>query len=114
VRRVFKPFCQGLDLGSAPPQITAEWNFDPDFITEVEVTFTAQGPKQTLVRFEHRNLDRFGEVAAETAKQMGAQGGWPATIENFGRAAEDPADGLHRWFASANRWPLLHCHFARL
>jgi uncharacterized protein YndB with AHSA1/START domain len=76
-------------------QITADWQFDPTFVTEVEITFTAQGPKQTLVQFEHRNLERFGANAAEQAKQMGAQGGWPATIENFARAAEDPGDGRH-------------------
>jgi uncharacterized protein YndB with AHSA1/START domain len=77
-------------------QITAQWQFDPSFVTEVEVTFTAQGPKETRVDFEHRNLERFGETAAEQAKQMGAPGGWPLTIEAFGRAAEDLADGIHR------------------
>jgi uncharacterized protein YndB with AHSA1/START domain len=75
-------------------QITAQWQYDPSFVTEVEVTFTAQGPKQTLVKFEHRNLERFGATAAALAKEMGSQGGWGTTLDSFARAAEDASDGL--------------------
>ena len=49
-------------------QLTFKWEFDPNFVTEVEVNFTAQGPKRTLVRFEHRNLERYGEAAPELRK----------------------------------------------
>ena len=49
-------------------QLTAKWEFDPSFVTEIEVTFTAEGPKRTLVRFEHRNLERYGEAAPDCAR----------------------------------------------
>ena len=32
----------------------------PDLKTEIEVLFIAQGPNKTLVKLEHRNLERLG------------------------------------------------------
>lgn len=69
-------------------QLTLNWEFDPNFVTEVEVTFTAQGPKRTLVRFEHRNLERYGEGAPELRKQIAAQDGWGKTLDAYKRIAE--------------------------
>ena len=69
-------------------QITAQWQFDPKFVTEVEVRFTALGPKETRVNFEHRNLERYGDSAAGIRKQIDAQGGWHKTFEEFARVAE--------------------------
>jgi uncharacterized protein YndB with AHSA1/START domain len=69
-------------------QLTAEWQFDADFVTEVEVTFTAEGPNETLVVVEHRNLDRFGTTAGEKRKSFDAPGGWTQTLESFARIAE--------------------------
>ncbi|HEY0711580.1 MAG TPA: SRPBCC family protein [Polyangia bacterium] len=69
-------------------QLTAQWQFDPDFVTEVEVTFTAQGPRETLVVLEHRNLERFGDTAPEIARQVAEAGGWPLLLDLFARAAE--------------------------
>ena len=69
-------------------QLTAKWEFDPAFITEIEVTFTAEGPKRTLVRFEHRNLERYGEAAPELRKRIAAQEGWGQTLDAFKHAAE--------------------------
>ncbi len=68
-------------------QITASWTFDPSFVTEVEVLFTAQGPKLTQVAFEHRNLERYGEAAAALREQIGAPTGWPNIMEQYARAA---------------------------
>jgi uncharacterized protein YndB with AHSA1/START domain len=69
-------------------QLTAKWEFDPAFVTEIEVTFTAEGPKRTLVRFEHRNLERYGEAAPELRKSIAAQEGWGQTLDAFKQAAE--------------------------
>jgi uncharacterized protein YndB with AHSA1/START domain len=69
-------------------QLTAKWEFDPSFVTEIEVTFTAEGPKRTLVRFEHRNLERYGEAAPELRKRIAAQEGWGMTLDAFKHAAE--------------------------
>ena len=69
-------------------QLTAEWQYDAAFVTEVEVTFTAEGPSTTLVAVEHRNLDRFGPSAGEKRKSFDAPGGWTQTLESFARIAE--------------------------
>jgi uncharacterized protein YndB with AHSA1/START domain len=72
-------------------QITAAWQYDTAFVTEVEATFTVQGPKQTLVELEHRNLDRYGAAAAALRKQLESKGGWGMTLEAFAKAAEEPS-----------------------
>jgi uncharacterized protein YndB with AHSA1/START domain len=69
-------------------QLTAKWQFDPDFVTEIEVTFRAEGPKRTMVRFEHRGLERYGEAAADIRKQIGADEGWSNVLDAFKAAAE--------------------------
>jgi uncharacterized protein YndB with AHSA1/START domain len=57
-------------------QLTAEFRHDPDFVTEVEVRFVADGESRTHVELEHRNLERHGERRDETARALGGDGGW--------------------------------------
>jgi uncharacterized protein YndB with AHSA1/START domain len=86
--------CQwGKVLAWEPPgrlllgwQITGKWQFDPDFLTEVEVRFVADGTG-TLVELEHRNLDRFGAAAEEMWKSFDSPGGWIGLLESFAREA---------------------------
>src|SRR5580704_15983230 len=33
-------------------QITAAWQYDPDFLTEVEIQFLEEGPRQTRLKLE--------------------------------------------------------------
>ena len=68
-------------------QITADWQYDPDFVTEVEVTFTAQGPNQTRVDLEHRDLERYGDKAAAFRTAVDSAGGWTKIIDEFGKIA---------------------------
>ena len=69
-------------------QITAEWKYDADFITEVDVTFTAEGPKKTRVDLDHRNLARFGVAADTTRAMFDSPGGWTQTLAAFAKIAE--------------------------
>ena len=69
-------------------QITSEWQYDESFLTEVELIFTARGPKQTHILFEHRNLDRFGLAAAELRKAIDAPEGWSLILQRFVEQAE--------------------------
>jgi len=64
-------------------QITAQWKFDPNFLTEVEVTFTPEGPKRTRVELEHRNLERYGAEAVDLRKNIDAPGGWGLLLQNY-------------------------------
>jgi uncharacterized protein YndB with AHSA1/START domain len=68
-------------------KINADWKYDPAFETEVEVTFTAEGPDKTRVELEHRNLERFGARAIEIKGMIGAPGGWPLVLEQFASTA---------------------------
>jgi len=68
-------------------QITAQWAFDPDLVTEVEVRFIAEGEGRTRVELEHRNLERFGDAAAEVRASIGSEGGWNGIMEIFARVA---------------------------
>jgi uncharacterized protein YndB with AHSA1/START domain len=69
-------------------QLTPEFVFDPQLITEVEVIFTPEG-SGTRVDLEHRNLERMGEKAETMRESVGGPGGWPALLELF--AAESDA-----------------------
>lgn len=69
-------------------QITGEWRFDASFSTEVEVTFTPDGPDRTLVELEHRQLERFGDAAPRIREQF--EGGWAGMLGLFAQAASQP------------------------
>lgn len=67
-------------------QLNAEWRYDPNFLTEVELTFAPVDGGGTLVTLEHRNLARFGAGAEERAKSL--DGGWPTMLAAFARYAD--------------------------
>ena len=70
-------------------QLNAEWTYDPDFETTVEVSFTADGD-ETIVAFEHRDLERFGEKAEAVRGDYdtGMDGGWQQLLDNYVAVAE--------------------------
>jgi len=72
-------------------QITADWVFDPSFVTEIEVRFTPAGPKTTAVRFEHRLLERYGDQAAGHRARLDDPKGWHKTLDEYGRIAAQKA-----------------------
>jgi hypothetical protein len=80
--------CQwGRVLAWEPParlalawQLTREFRYDPDFETTVEVTFTADGD-YTEVLFEHRDLERYGEMTPE--QFQGRDMGWTRILAGF-------------------------------
>jgi uncharacterized protein YndB with AHSA1/START domain len=67
-------------------QLTCEWGYDPDLVTEVELTFAPSEGGGTLVRLEHRNLERFGADAARHAEKI--RGGWPPRLAEFAEYAD--------------------------
>jgi uncharacterized protein YndB with AHSA1/START domain len=68
-------------------QVTAQWSFDPAFSTEVELAFTADGPKRTRVEFEHRQLERYAEAAGALRKQLDDRRGWHGSLERYASLA---------------------------
>jgi uncharacterized protein YndB with AHSA1/START domain len=70
-------------------QLNAEWTYDPDFETTIEVRFTPDGD-HVIVDFEHRDLERFGENAEAVRGDYdtGMDGGWRQLLDGYQRAAE--------------------------
>jgi uncharacterized protein YndB with AHSA1/START domain len=67
-------------------QINSTWHFDPQFVTEVELTFVPAAQGGTVMRLEHRNLERFGTDAARHADTL--RGGWPKYVNLFAQYAD--------------------------
>ena len=68
-------------------QLSSEWTYDADIWTELEVTFTAEGPDRTRVELEHRGLDAYGDQMEDMRGSLGSDGGWRGLLERFGAAA---------------------------
>ena len=88
--------CQtGYVIAWQPPQalvlawqINAEWQFDPELVTEVEVKFIAESADTTRVELEHRHLERIGEKAVAARDAVDSPGGWGAILGSFKICAE--------------------------
>jgi uncharacterized protein YndB with AHSA1/START domain len=63
-------------------RIGTDWQYDPNLLTEVEVTFTAEG-KATRVDLEHRLLERMGEGAEAARANFDAEGGWNGLLKLY-------------------------------
>ena len=48
----------------------------------------AEDARHTRIEFEHRNLDRFGVRAAETAASLGSDGGWSGSFALYAELIE--------------------------
>jgi uncharacterized protein YndB with AHSA1/START domain len=67
-------------------QLNAQWTFDADLATEVEVRFAPEG-SGTRVELEHRNLERLGDSAEGFREAIDAPGGWSGLLELYVAAA---------------------------
>jgi uncharacterized protein YndB with AHSA1/START domain len=68
-------------------QISGDWRFDPELITEVEVNFTAVTANLTRVELEHRHLERLGDKAEEIRAIFESPNGWGAIMDLYAAAA---------------------------
>ena len=91
-----KETCWGKVLAWEPPgrlllgwQINMQWAYDPEFLTEVELTFVPAEGGGTVVTLEHRNLERFGTDAVAHAGKL--NGGWGTYLGLFGHYVDDNA-----------------------
>jgi uncharacterized protein YndB with AHSA1/START domain len=62
-------------------QINSQWRFDPDFLTEIELTFAPAEGGGARVTLEHRQLERYGPDAAAHVDKL--RGGWPTKLGQF-------------------------------
>jgi uncharacterized protein YndB with AHSA1/START domain len=68
--------------------ISLAWQIetDPARTSEVEVTFTPEGPERTHVELEHRNIDRHGDGWEGMRDAVGSPDGW--NLQRFADAAK--------------------------
>jgi uncharacterized protein YndB with AHSA1/START domain len=64
-------------------QIAANWQFDPGFETEVEVTFTEEAGDRTRLELRHRNLQRYGDATEQMRAIFDDPKGWAGTLARF-------------------------------
>ena len=64
-------------------RIRADWRFDPDLLTEVEVRFTPVEERKTRVELEHRLLENMGDGAAAGRATFDSERGWGAILDGF-------------------------------
>ncbi len=67
--------------------VDADWKYDPDLHTEVEVRFTPEGDG-VRVDLEHRNLEAFGQRADEVKAKIDNPNGWNGLLKMFAAEAE--------------------------
>lgn len=67
-------------------QITAAWQFDPEFSTEIEVGFHVEGPRRTRVELEHKQLERYGADSEVVRKTFESDDAWLASLTAFAGA----------------------------
>ena len=65
-------------------EISSEWKHDVRVRTIVEVRFIAEGPQNTRVELEHRDLEAYGDKAAAMRDQLQ---GWGTLLESFAAMA---------------------------
>lgn len=74
-----------VDAWEPPHRLLLAWRlgpsfaYDPNFRTDVEITFKDAGAGQTLVTLEHRNLERFGQDAEKIRAML--ERGWIGHME---------------------------------
>jgi len=62
-------------------QLNTEFAYDPDLVTEVEITFLPSPTGGTVVTLQHRNLERLGAGAEKQISGLGQ--GWPTLLGLF-------------------------------
>jgi uncharacterized protein YndB with AHSA1/START domain len=67
--------------------IGADWKFDPNLETEVDIRFIAETADTTRVNLEHRKLDRYGIAAEKMRAVFDSEGGWGDILREFARVA---------------------------
>jgi len=66
-------------------RISTAWAYDPDLLTEVEVTFAPEGAG-TRVTLEHRLLENMGDGAEGARASFESDGGWMGLLRLYAEA----------------------------
>ncbi len=69
-------------------RLGADWKYDKNLLTEIEVKFTAEGAR-TRIDFEHRKLENWGLAAAQARDAIDSEGGWGGLLGMYAAALKD-------------------------
>ncbi|HKV25750.1 MAG TPA: SRPBCC family protein [Candidatus Acidoferrum sp.] len=72
--------------------VTAEWQYDPNLKTEIELRFIPEGKNATRVELEHRLLDRYGARRDQMRRVFETEGDWGRVLALFAQLAQSEAD----------------------
>jgi uncharacterized protein YndB with AHSA1/START domain len=67
-------------------QIDADWKYDKDLVTEVEIVFTDLGNGSTRVNLEHRDMERFGVSAQKMQQTFNGPNAWSGLLRAYAGA----------------------------
>ncbi|MBM7366605.1 SRPBCC family protein [Gordonia hydrophobica] len=81
-----------------PTRVVFSWDIGPTWqieadhakCSEVEVRFTADGDRSTVVAVEHRHLDRHGPGWESVRTGVAGDAGWPLYLTRFGELVAAP------------------------
>ena len=71
--------------------INADFQYDPELQTEIEVRFIAEEGGVTRVELEHRHLERFGDRREQMRTIFDKTGDWGQLLLSFAHATEAAA-----------------------
>jgi uncharacterized protein YndB with AHSA1/START domain len=71
--------------------INADWLYDPELKTELEIRFVALADRVTRVELEHRKLDRYGARRDAMREIFDKTGDWGQLLALFAQLAEEGA-----------------------
>jgi uncharacterized protein YndB with AHSA1/START domain len=68
--------------------ITLAWEIEsnPEKTSEIEVRFIAEGPDETRVELEHRNLEKHGDGWEQMRDAVGSPDGWGVGLRRYSDA----------------------------
>jgi uncharacterized protein YndB with AHSA1/START domain len=72
-------------------QLDAQWRYDKDLDTEVEVNFVPEGPSEgnvTRVTLEHRHIERMRDGAETARAAVDGPSGWTGILEEFRKSVD--------------------------
>jgi uncharacterized protein YndB with AHSA1/START domain len=64
-------------------RIRADWKYDPNLLTEVEVRFHPAGATETRVELEHRRLENLGDSAEMMRQTFDSDHGWGGILKGY-------------------------------
>jgi uncharacterized protein YndB with AHSA1/START domain len=73
-------------------QLSADWQYDPNLVTEVEIRFISESAQSTRIELEHRLLERMGDRSAHVRTMIDSPGGWGLLLEAFKKSTDTKGD----------------------